>query len=129
MIIYKVLSVALGGFIGSILRYEISSYASKKADGSFPYGTICVNNIGSFLLGAIVSFNSILEINQYVFVFLTTGFAGAFTTFSTAMYELYRLIEGKEVKHAVLYFVLAMVGGIITTISGYWTCKLLLSVL
>lgn len=117
---YKILSIAVGGFIGSISRYALNNWVIKKTESTFPFMTILVNITGSLLLGAIVAFNSQYKINQFIYLLFTAGFAGAFTTFSTAMYELYKLVEDKEFKGALFYFIYTMAGGIIASTIGYW---------
>jgi fluoride exporter len=122
---FKLLSISMGGIIGSILRYKISTHISQKTCEMFPYGTILINISGSFFLGCVVSLNKLFALNQYHYLFLTMGFAGAFTTFSTAMYEQYKLLEDRQIKDAVLYFTYTMAGGITASILGYWVIKII----
>jgi len=77
--------IGAGGFLGAVLRYSISSIVTK---GDFPYGTLLVNFIGSFILGFIlfVSFYSGYD-SPEVRNFLAIGLLGAFTTMSTFSYE------------------------------------------
>ncbi|KPU44680.1 putative fluoride ion transporter CrcB [Oxobacter pfennigii] len=123
MTIYKILCISCGGFLGSILRYKISSIFPNK---SFPAGTVAVNLTGSFFLGMIFSLNSIIEINQYLFLFLTLGFAGAYTTFSTAIFEEHKLLENKEFKKAIIYMTASIALGFICASLGYWLIRLFL---
>lgn len=123
MIWINILSVAAGGFLGSILRYEVGNYMSRQTKGSFTYGTVLVNITGSFFLGCILSINSLIKISLPLYLFIATGFAGAFTTFSTAMYEQYSLIEKRDKKAAIIYFVYTIAGGISSAAGGYWFGK------
>ncbi|MGY8952394.1 MAG: fluoride efflux transporter CrcB [Flavobacteriales bacterium] len=82
------LLIFLGGGLGSVLRFLISQYISKKIESGIPWGTFVVNILGSLLLGAIIGFfhKMNLSSSQYV-VFFTIGFCGGFTTFSTFTME------------------------------------------
>lgn len=86
----NILFVGLGGFLGSSSRYVISKYLNSH----FPYGTLLVNVVGSFLLGWLV-FRLAREniLAPEMALLLTTGFIGAFTTFSTFMVETHLLFE------------------------------------
>ncbi|MFA9397194.1 MAG: fluoride efflux transporter CrcB [Clostridiaceae bacterium] len=91
----KILFVGLGGFIGASLRYIISNIINK---GSFtlPLGTLLVNILGGFFIGAIItlSLNSTI-ISTNLKLFLTTGLLGGLTTFSTFSLETLGLFENK----------------------------------
>ncbi len=86
------LAVALGGACGATSRY-LATRAVNQWLGSFlPYGTLLVNVLGSFLLGALaLTFRERLELRPEVQLLLTTGFMGAFTTFSTFSLETWLL--------------------------------------
>ncbi|MHA1906403.1 MAG: fluoride efflux transporter CrcB [Candidatus Thorarchaeota archaeon] len=89
----EILLVGIGGFIGAILRYVLSSMI--QTDGSsFPMGTLLVNFIGTLLLGIVVYSAEMFEfINQDIRVFLTIGVLGAFTTMSTFGLESFNMFE------------------------------------
>ena len=76
--------VGLGGAIGSILRYIISQ-ALQGSTGLFPIGTMAVNVIGSIILGALFAMQETSGevFKQSMWLFLTVGICGGFTTFST----------------------------------------------
>lgn len=76
--------VGTGGALGAVLR----QYVSSRIDGEeYPYGTIAVNVIGTFLLG----FVTFLGLGNDFVLFLGTGVAGSFTTFSSFSVETVRL--------------------------------------
>jgi len=81
--------IGIGGFIGAILRFLISGYVqdfSKSA--SFPYGTLAVNVIGSFMIGFLYYFiESRGSLMPEMRALLLIGILGAFTTFSTFSLE------------------------------------------
>lgn len=86
--------VGTGGALGAVLR----QYVSSRIDGSgYPYGTITVNVLGTFLLG----FVTFLGMGNDLVLFLGTGVAGSFTTFSSFSVETVRLWETGDRYRAV----------------------------
>ena len=100
----RILLIGLGGGIGSIFRYLVSIGTYKLFDRSFPFGTLSVNAIGSFLIGFL--FIVLLDrFNGYSDQFrslLIIGFLGGFTTFSSFSMETINLIEGGDLYRALL---------------------------
>ena len=91
------LIVALGSGIGGMLRYYISDFVQKNSTSLFPFGTLTVNIIGSFLIGLILFYlDSIKMITAEMRLFLTVGLCGGLTTFSTFSFETIKLIQDSE---------------------------------
>ncbi len=91
------LIVTLGSGIGGLLRYMISDVVYKYSPSLFPYGTLTVNVVGSFLLGLILFYlDSLKLISTEMRLFLTIGLCGGLTTFSTFSYETVRLIQDSQ---------------------------------
>ena len=90
----RFLLICLGGAIGTGLRYVTATVALRWLGGDFPYGTLMVNVIGSFLIGLIqeVGLTSPL-ISDTTRVFLTIGIMGGLTTYSSFSYETLRLAQ------------------------------------
>ena len=90
----RVLYICLGGAIGTGLRYLTSSLAVRWLGVDFPYGTLIVNVVGSFLIGLIqqVGATSLL-IPETTRLFLTVGIMGGLTTYSSFSYETLRLAQ------------------------------------
>ena len=86
--IKNILYVGIGGFFGSSLRYIISKYLNTN----LPLGTLLVNSLGSFLLG-FFSYKIIksTDIPEPLILMFASGFIGAFTTFSTYIFQSYTL--------------------------------------
>jgi len=90
----KILIIGLGGFIGAVLRYSISGWVQKLFSGNFPYGTLAVNIIGSFILGYFLFISEgRFVINPMWRSFVAIGMMGALTTFSTFSYETFMLLQ------------------------------------
>ncbi|RKO65265.1 chromosome condensation protein CrcB [Campylobacter sp. P255] len=104
--ITTILAVGLGGFLGAIARMLTSNFFNKIIPHNFPYGTLMVNIIGSFLMGLFFSYTNSKGINIHTKSFLSTGFMGAFTTFSTFSYENLLFLQSGDYLHFVLNVVL-----------------------
>lgn len=115
----KLIYIGFGGFLGAISRYSISKWVETRWESVFPYGTLAVNMIGSFLLGLIMTI--FLEkgiTHPYLRVAITTGFLGALTTFSTFGYETMMLLEDKEVLFAGVNILANLILGLISVMIG-----------
>ncbi|MFM1650954.1 fluoride efflux transporter FluC [Brevibacillus sp. B_LB10_24] len=109
---WQVFLVAAGGFLGAILRYGITRWMGRKVPGRFPYGTLTVNLLGSFLLGWLTG----TGLTSAALLFLGTGFTGAFTTFSTLNWE--SLQAGRVI--AAVNLAVSYTVGILLAFAGYW---------
>jgi CrcB protein len=90
----RLLIISVGGAIGSGARYLLCTWALAVLGAAFPYGTLAVNAIGSFLICAIMHLGvSANVISPTLRLFLTTGIMGGFTTYSTFDYETYRYTQ------------------------------------
>ena len=100
------LAVALGGALGSVARYLVGIGSTRLFGLGFPWGTLIINIVGSFLIGAFAeSFALRWDAPQAVRVFLTVGLCGGFTTFSTFSLDTYVLIERGELWPAAAYVI------------------------
>ena len=98
------LSIFLGGGVGALLRFLICEQTDRLFLSSFPFGTIVVNVLGAFLMGLVVSyFADKVNISQNIKMFLTIGFLGGFTTFSTFNLDFYQLFSNGEILASLLY--------------------------
>src|SRR5258706_16209246 len=92
-----ILAVAFGGAIGSVARYLVGHGSAKLFGLAFPWGTLIINIVGSFLIGVFVeSFALRWNLPQAARVFLTVGICGGFTTFSAFSLDAYLLLERGE---------------------------------
>jgi CrcB protein len=99
----KVLLICVGGAIGTWLRYVISAGMVQWLGLGFPFGTLTVNLLGSFIIGLVQEVGTTtLLIPDTTRLFLTVGVMGGLTTYSTFSYETVRLLEGAAWHHAVV---------------------------
>ncbi len=89
----KLALIGLGGFIGANLRYLISVALAQLLGTGFPYGTLAVNGIGSFVLGLVMALSQLLPFGTELRLFVGTGMMGALTTFSTFSYETLEMLR------------------------------------
>lgn len=111
--------IGLGGFAGAVARHLVDTAVTTRAGHAFPFGTAVVNLTGSFVLGLLVALTAergILpaDIRGPVFI----GFLGAYTTFSTAMLESWRLIETGAIGLAAINVIGSVVLGIGAVVLG-----------
>jgi len=117
-----ILFIGIGGFIGAIARYFISSFLQSSVTQTFPIGTLGVNILGSFLIGFLALYFQQIVSSEYR-VLVITGFLGALTTFSTFSYESVTLLEqGAYTKVGVSIF-LNVVLSLSATIGGMMLFK------
>ncbi len=90
-----ILFVGLGGFLGAIFRFILSNIMQSST--KFPYGTLGVNVIGSFVLSFVTySADKALALPESSRLFIAVGMLGAFTTMSTFSLESFKLLEQRE---------------------------------
>jgi CrcB protein len=114
--IMNIILVAAGGFFGAISRFAISNWGKKRYGGDFPYATLFINLLGSFLLGLLVG----AKVAEGWRLFAGVGFMGAFTTFSTFKQESIQLHAKKKGKVLFVYLVLSYVLGIGLAFLGFY---------
>lgn len=122
----RTLLVAVGGVVGSVARYWISGWVQGLDGAQFPVGTLAVNVLGSFAIGAIMTLS--LErgmIGPEVRILLTTGFCGGFTTMSTFSYETMALLRDGSAAGALGNIALTVVTCLLSTWLGSWTGRVL----
>lgn len=102
----KYFLLAAGGAIGTVFRYSLSGYAYRVTGGIFPWGTLAVNSLGSFVIGVLWGLFEVENMPAQARNFLFIGVLGGFTTFSSFALETMNLFREGELKLA-LYNVLA----------------------
>ncbi|TFE01630.1 fluoride efflux transporter FluC [Jeotgalibacillus salarius] len=107
--------VGLGGSIGVLLRYTVN----LTIQSSFPYSTLLVNLLGSFLLGFLSTIP--LKLNPHIRLALTTGLIGSFTTLSAVSAELFTFLQAGYYLSAILYFLSSLIFGFTLAYIGIFT--------
>lgn len=122
----SVIAVGTGSCIGGILRYLISLYSANITATVFPIGTLVVNVTGCFIIGLIsgIAERSGLA-SPEVKLFLTVGLCGGFTTFSTFMNEVFRMVRDGHTAMFLVYITASIAGGYILLFAGHAAAKLL----
>jgi CrcB protein len=101
-----VLAIAIGGALGSVARYALNVAIQSRLTDPFPLGIMVINVGGSFLLGFLMRLSlETTGISPELRLFLTTGFCGGFTTFSTFSYDALTLFEAGAIRSAWAYLV------------------------
>lgn len=118
------LSVALGGAIGAMMRFWMAAVLNS-ADYKLPYATLTCNILGSLIMG--VLFVLIMEKGRLpaeLRPLLMTGMLGAFTTFSTFSLETVSMLHEGHVAQALIYILLSVVFSIVALYGGIWITRL-----
>ena len=114
-----VLAVALGGALGSVARYLVGIGSTRLFGVEFPWGTLIINIVGSFLIGVFVELFALKwDLPLSARVFLTVGICGGFTTFSTFSLDSWVLMERGELWWTGGYIVGSVVLSIAALVAG-----------
>lgn len=113
------LFVGIGGIIGSLLRFILSTFAADLWGKGFPIGTLLINLTGAFILGWFTT-KYILpkKLHPYISSAFSTGVIGSYTTFSTFCVETIHLVEDNEYLKGFIYVVISLFGGLLFVKMG-----------
>jgi CrcB protein len=115
----NILYIGLGGFIGAVSRYLLSRYINNLLP-AFPFGTLAVNILGSFVLGFIIYSVSLgRNVSPEMRDFIIIGILGGFTTMSAFAYESFRLMELSQ----MMLFALNIALNVILCIAAVYAGK------
>ncbi len=115
----NILLAAFGGAIGSVLRYLVGVFSVRWFGSGFPWGTLAVNVVGSFIIGLMVEmiarrFNASMELR----VFIVTGILGGFTTWSSFSLDTMMLFERGAIAAAAAYVIGSLVVSFAAVFAG-----------
>ena len=121
------LAIGSGGFIGSVLRAYLNGVVNRHLPHALPFGTLSVNLIGSFIIGLLFAlFMHTSAFSPTMKSFLTTGFLGGLTTYSTFALETFWLFNQGSLFLALSNAFLNVVGTVLAAGSGYKIVNFLL---
>jgi fluoride exporter len=117
----KTLGVGLGGALGSIARYHLDGWIQQRFGTAFPYGTLTIHLLGSFLLALLMYIGLHPEITASTArAALAVGVLGGFTTYSTFNFDTLRYLQSDALGVAVLNIAATVLGGLAAGLLG-WT--------
>ncbi len=115
----KLLLIAFAGGLGTLARYGLNGLVQNFVDRPFPWGTVAVNVLGCLVFGALWSaMESRLTISGEMRIVILTGFMGAFTTFSTLVFETGQLVRDSQWLLAMGNLAVQNVVGIVALFVG-----------
>lgn len=112
------LAVIVGSAIGGSLRYGAGLLLIRPASG-FPWATFAVNVSGSLALGFLGRYFAPPNGSHALFLFLTVGLCGGYTTFSTFALDVFTLAQGGHVARALAYALASVVLSCLAVVAGY----------
>ncbi len=118
--IWNYICVAMGGAIGSVLRYAVFRLIPQQ---NFPWATLGVNVIGSFCIGLVYAYLQNRVADDALRLFLIIGVVGGFTTFSAFSLETLTLLQNGNLSKAGLNITLSVVLCLITCFAGIFAGK------
>jgi CrcB protein len=122
----RFLWICAAGAVGTGARYVLSTWLSRVAGPAFPWGTLAVNLLGSFLLGAIMEIGVATElISPAVRLTLATGLLGGFTTYSSFNYETLQYLQSENWLLASVNIGATVVACLTAGLLGIWAGRLL----
>ena len=121
------IAIALGGSLGAVSRFWVSSTTYQWLGVAFPYGTLAVNLLGSLVMG----FLSVLlvyrfQISEEIRIGLLSGFLGSFTTFSTFAIDTLELGMDDSLSKAMIYILLSVLLCVLGALAGLLAAKQLI---
>jgi fluoride exporter len=114
--------VGIGGALGSVARFWLTAAMVSLTGPRFPWGTLLINVLGSFVIGLVAGLTLIPERVAWhpdARIFLMTGVCGGFTTFSAFSLQTLELVKAGEVWDAGFYAVASVVLCLIFTWAGF----------
>lgn len=112
--------IAIGGALGSLARYLLSTFVLRVSGTLFPLGTFVVNIVGCIVFGAIAGATSQrVQLSSTMRLFLLTGILGGFTTFSSYTFESFALIRDGQFVWAATNIIGQVIAGLVGLWVGY----------
>jgi fluoride exporter len=125
----KILLLAAGGAIGTVGRYAVSGLTHRYIEGTFPYGTLMVNTLGSLVIGLLWGIWETANFSSHMRTFIFIGILGGFTTFSTFTLETLNLFRDGEIKMAIFNVLANNLLGILMVFAGFFAARSLIQLI
>jgi CrcB protein len=123
----RFLWICAGGAAGTAARYLLSTWLLRLAGPAFPWGTLAVNVLGSFLLGAVMAIGLTSDLlSPTARLTLATGVLGGFTTYSSFNYETLRYLEEANWLLALGNVTVTVLACLVAGVLGGWAGRLLI---
>jgi CrcB protein len=120
----RIAAVAIGGALGCLLRYYLAIFLNRYFP-AIPPGTLAANLIGCYVIGIAIAFFALSpNISLEWKLFVTTGFCGGLTTFSTFSVEVVTLLQAGRLSFAFGAVALHLLGSLLMTFAGIATVTL-----
>ena len=117
---HKLIWLAVAGALGALARYGLVGFVQRLCAGGFPFGTVVVNVAGCFLFGLLWAvLEDKVQVGGEMRAGLFTGFLGAFTTFSTFIFETRQLLAESQYILAIVNVGVQNVVGLASLILGF----------
>ncbi len=119
----KILLVALGGMIGSVLRYSVVNYFILAVGRFYPFGVLCVNVVGSFIIGLCAAYGYQHlkgSASDFLTAFVMVGIIGGFTTFSSFSLDTFTMMYEGRWLLALVNILASVVLCILATALGFY---------
>jgi CrcB protein len=110
------MAIGFAGFLGALARYFVAKFLQGKFETSFPIGTLLVNLSGCFILGFFLAAIDGKLFNDQLRLSIAVGFVGAYTTFSTWMFESVKQLQDGHLNGAILN----IVGSVLLGLTAIW---------
>ena len=121
------LAIALGGSLGAVCRYWVSTSTYQWLGTDFPFGTLMVNVSGSFVMGLLtVLFTEKLTLGEEVRLALVVGFLGSYTTFSAFALDTLNWVNNGALIKAGAYILFSVAGSLLGVWAGFVGARLVL---
>jgi fluoride exporter len=121
-----ILAVAIGGAVGSVLRYLVGIESGRLFGTEFPWGTLIINVSGSFLIGVFAAlFATKWNAQPSAKVFLIVGICGGYTTFSTFALDVWYLIERGQLVASLAYILASVILSTVALIGALHLIRVL----
>lgn len=120
------IAISLGAIAGALSRYYLTLWFAQRFGIAFPYGTLFINLTGCLIMGFFVTFTleRVVTISPEIKLMVTTGFLGAYTTFSTYGLESATLLRDRNFTSASLYWAGSAILGVICVQLGVILARL-----